>query len=59
MWYHSSSAILVDEGTSGLDVGLESLIKNGLKELAAAGKVVIAIAHRESFLDQEFEVVKI
>jgi ATP-binding cassette subfamily B protein len=44
--YHRRPFVLVDEGTSALDPEVEGVVYALLQELAAAGAVVITIAHR-------------
>lgn len=38
--------LILDEATSALDVHTEELVMNSVRELAAAGKTVVIIAHR-------------
>jgi ABC-type multidrug transport system fused ATPase/permease subunit len=55
--YHRSPYILIDEGTSALDPGLEKLVLTRARELAKAGSVVVMIAHRPAAVDFADEVV--
>jgi ATP-binding cassette subfamily B protein len=57
LMYHRSPYILIDEGTSALDPGLEKLVLTRARELAKAGSVVIMIAHRPAAVDFADEVV--
>lgn len=41
-----SRILILDEATSALDVHTEELVMNSVRELAAAGKTVVIIAHR-------------
>jgi ATP-binding cassette subfamily C protein len=55
--YHHSPFILIDEGTSALDPGLEKLVLNRARELARAGSVVVMIAHRPAAVDFADDIV--
>lgn len=55
--YHSADIILVDEGTSALDPGLEQVVYGCLKGLAKEGACVIMIAHRIPALESTDEII--
>lgn len=55
--YHDANVVLVDEGTSALDPGLEQLVYRSLRQLAARGACVIMIAHRLPALESADEIV--
>ena len=55
--YHDAQVILVDEGTSALDPGLEKLVYRILRQLAARGACVIMIAHRIPALESADEII--
>ena len=55
--YHDAQVILVDEGTSALDPGLEKMVYRILRQLAARGACVIMIAHRIPALESADEIV--
>lgn len=57
LMYHRSPFILIDEGTSALDPGLEKLVLNRARELAKDGSVVVMIAHRPAAVDFADDVI--
>jgi subfamily B ATP-binding cassette protein MsbA len=55
--YHRAPFVLVDEGTSALDPEMEKIVLAKLRDLAAQGAVVIAIAHRRAAVDASDQVL--
>jgi len=55
--YHHAPFLLIDEGTSALDPGLEKLVLSRALEVARSGAVVIMIAHRRAAVDVADEVL--
>ena len=55
--YHHAPFVLIDEGTSALDPEMEKIVLSEVRALAAAGAVVITIAHRRAAVDAADEVL--
>jgi ABC-type multidrug transport system fused ATPase/permease subunit len=57
LWYHRAPVVLVDEGTSALDPEVELLAHALLRDLAAAGAVLVTIAHRPGVAEAADELL--
>jgi len=57
LFCQSFDAVLIDEGTSGVDPESERIILEGIKKLAESGTVVVTIAHRKSMLAFSDEIL--
>jgi ABC-type multidrug transport system fused ATPase/permease subunit len=59
VFYHNNPLILIDEGTSALDLNLESEVLEQLKLLSREGFLVLMIAHRPAALKVSDVVIRL